>query len=95
MYDPADVRLLQIIIQDEGFNPPTPEYCRGWVNRFGLSNTEVIDPAQLTQAFFPDNSLPSTVIINNSGEILHRENGISDPDLSSLRNTIDGLLRDL
>lgn len=92
MYDPSDVRVLQIIIQDEGFNPPPAGYCQNWVNRFNLTNTQLVDPAQLLQAFFPDNSLPSTIIIDNNGLILSRENGVSDATLSSLRNKLNELL---
>ena len=94
-YDVSDVRLIQLIIQTQDFDPPSLDYCSQWVTRFGLTNTELIDPAQLTQLFFPDNSLPSTVIIDRNGMILHRENGVSDPDLSSLTNTLNALLRDI
>lgn len=91
-YDPADVRLIQLIIQKEDRSPPDLTYCRNWVERYGLSNTELIDPAQLTQVFFPDNALPQTVIIDNTGLIVARESGVSGEDLSSLTQRLDGLL---
>lgn len=76
MFDPADVHVVQVITQDANFNPPPAGYCTEWVERFGLTNTQLVDPAQLLQPFFPENSLPSTIIVDNEGLILDRLTGI-------------------
>ena len=76
MFDPADVHVVQVITQDADFNPPPEGYCTQWVERFGLTNTQLVDPAQLLSPFFPDNALPSTIIVDNEGLIVDRITGI-------------------
>ena len=83
--------MIQIITQDPEFRAPTLEFCQQWVDRFGLTNVEVIDPDQITNIYFPDNALPSTIIVDEEGTIRYRENGASD-GLISLRAKIDELL---
>jgi hypothetical protein len=93
VYGPMGVRVIQILIQTNDRAAPDLAYCEDWVDRFGLSNTQLIDPAQLTGIFFPDNALPSTLIIDNQGVIRFRENGASD-GLTSLKFAIDEVLGD-
>jgi hypothetical protein len=90
-YAGMGVRVIQIITQDPEFRAPTLEFCQQWVDRFGLTNVEVIDPEQITNIYFPDNALPSTIIVDEEGTIRYRENGASD-GLISLRAKIDELL---
>lgn len=91
-YDDADVRLIQILVQDEEFNAPTEEFCNQWVARFGLTNDQLIDPAQLSNIYFPSGALPSTIIVDNAtGTIVFREVG-AEEGLLSLRNELDALL---
>lgn len=90
-YAGQGVRLIQILTQDAEFGEPTLELCNRWVSRFGLTNVEVIDPAQLTSIYFPDGSLPSTIIVDSTGTIRFRENGATS-GLISLRAKIEELL---
>lgn len=90
-YAGQGVRLVQIITQNVDFGAPTLELCSAWKDRFGLSNPVVIDPTQITNIYFPDGVLPSTVIVDREGRIRVRENG-ADEGLTSLRRHIDELL---
>lgn len=93
-YAAQNVRVVQIIVQKEDGSQPDLAYCTNWVNRFGLSNVELIDPLQLTNIYFPDGVLPSTIIVDDQGTIRFRENGATD-GLTSLRARIDEVLRDM
>ena len=92
-YAGQGVRVIQILIQTEDYSAPDLAYCENWVERFGLSNTVLIDPATLTDIFFPEGVLPSTVIVDRDGVIRFRENGASD-GLLSLKSAIDAVLAD-
>jgi len=92
-YAGQGVRVIQILTQTEDYSAPDLAYCENWVTRFGLSNVVLIDPATLTDIFFPDGVLPSTVIVDRDGVIRFRENGASD-GLLSLKSAIDSVLGD-
>ena len=92
-YAGQGVRVIQILTQTADYSAPDLAYCSGWVERFGLSNVQLIDPAQLTGIFFPDNALPSTLIVDSAGVIRFRENGATD-GLTSLKSAIDAVLAD-
>jgi Redoxin len=91
IYEPRGVRVIQVLVQDEARRPPTASFCDGWVRRYGLTNTELLDPAQITNIYFPDNSLPSTIIVDRTGTIRFRENGATD-GLVTLTAALDALL---
>lgn len=93
-YRDRGVRVIQILTQDEEYRAPTLEYCQNWVDRFGLTNIELIDPTQITQIYFPGNSLPSTIIVDDEGTIRFRENGATE-GLVSLTNKLDELLAEM
>ncbi len=90
-YEGRGVRLIQILTQTEDFSAPDEAYCAGWVERFGLENIELIDPAQTTNRYFPDGALPSTLIVGRDGVIKFRENGASD-GLTTLRAAVEAEL---
>lgn len=90
-YAGQGVRVIQILTQTADYSAPDLAYCQGWVDRFGLTNVQLIDPAQLTGIFFPDNALPSTIIVDSQGVIRFRENGATD-GLTSLKSAIDEVL---
>lgn len=105
-YDSADVHLVQVLTQDADGNPSTPDLCQRWksgaalawgtqfipeIQRHMLQHEVWIDPAQVLGAFFPTNSLPATIIIDNTGTIRHYETG-ADAGLNSLRSALDRLL---
>jgi len=86
------VRGLQIIIQDADYGPPDLNLCNRWVARFNLTdNIEMIDPNGMTSGAFPSGSLPSTLIIDETGTIIYREDGASD-GLVTLRAELDRAL---
>lgn len=90
-YADRGVRVIQILIQDENYRVPTERFCNNWVSRYGLTNTQLLDPEQISNIYFPDNSLPSTIIVDRQGVIRFRENGVSDM-LGNLTNKLDELL---
>jgi hypothetical protein len=74
-YGHLGLRVIQIIVQTEAYGAPDEAYCTGWVSTYGLSNIELIDPAQITGSFFPDGALPASIIVDDRGVILHRFHG--------------------
>ena len=98
VYGPMGVRVIQIVVQTDDYSAASIEYCQDWVDTYGLSNIELTDPFGMTQRYFPDNSLPSTLIIDHrpghEAEIRFRENGVSD-GLISLRAKLDELLAEM
>lgn len=91
-YADRGVRVIQIIIQDADYGPPDLDLCNRWVARFNLTdNIEVIDPTGVTSGAFPSGSLPSTVILDETGTIIHREDGAA-PGLVTLRAELDAAL---
>ena len=93
-YRDRGVRVIQVLVQDEEYRAPDLAYCEGWVDRFGLTNIELIDPTGVTQIYFPGNSLPSTIIVDSDGVIRFRENGATE-GLVSLTSELDELLADM
>lgn len=93
VYGSRGVRLVQIIVDGPTRNSPfSPAQCQGWVDAYGLVNPELMDPGgAVTGAFFPDGSLPSTLIIDREGVIRFRENGAT-MGLVSLTAALDSLL---
>jgi hypothetical protein len=94
VYGPQGVRVIQVITQTEDYGAPDGAYCDGWVTRFGLTNIELIDPAQDTSVYFPGNALPASLIVDNEGIIRFREYGVSD-ELRTLRAELDDLLAEM
>jgi hypothetical protein len=92
-YRDRGVRVLQIIV--DGQTPGTsftPAECQQWVDTYGLVNTELMDPGgDVTNRYFPDGALPSTLIIDETGQIRFRENGAT-MGLVSLTSALDSLL---
>lgn len=91
IYGPQGVRLIQVLIQDVSGAPPSIDFCNQWVTQHDLANPELMDPAGVTQIYFPGNSLPSTIIIDSTGTIVYREFGTSE-SLIGLRHKLDTLL---
>ncbi|MBX7195730.1 MAG: TlpA family protein disulfide reductase [Sandaracinaceae bacterium] len=91
-YADRGVRLVQIVIQNASYGPPDLDLCNRWVNRFNLThNIELIDPAGVTAGAFPSGSLPSTLIVDETGTIIYREDGATD-GLVTLRAELDRAL---
>lgn len=91
-YADRGVRVVQILVQNADYGPPDLDLCNRWVSRFNLTdNVELIDPNGTTAAAFPTGSLPSTLLIDETGTILYREDGVSD-GLVTIRAEIDRAL---
>ena len=90
-YRDQGVRVIQVLTQTEEYNAPDGAWCDAWVERFNLTNVELIDPDQITGIYFPDGVLPSTIIVDNTGTIRFRENGATE-GLVSLRAAIEDVL---
>jgi hypothetical protein len=86
-----DVRVVQILVQSASHDRPDSGDCHAWVDTFGVINVELLDPDQITNAYFPDGSLPSTLIIDNHGTIVWHENGAVD-GLTTLTDELNSLL---
>jgi len=90
-YAEHNVRVVVAIIQNNDYEAPSLSFCEGWQEQYGLTNPVMIDPAQLTQVYFPAGSLPATLIVNSAGVIVHREYGVSS-ELRTVRAELDNLL---
>jgi hypothetical protein len=87
----SDVRVVQILVQSASHGRPTSTDCHNWVDTFGVENVELLDPDQITNRYFPDGSLPSTIIVDSTGTIVWHENGAVD-GLTTLTGELDQLL---
>jgi hypothetical protein len=92
-YAGRGVRLIQVVVDGPvRGGGATLGDCQGWVSRYGLTNTELLDSGgAMTGPFFPSGSLPSTIIIDEEGIIRFYEDGVS-VGLSTLTAEIDSLL---
>jgi peroxiredoxin len=92
-YRDRGVRVVQIIVDGETRNSSfTPAQCDEWVRTYGLVNPELMDMGgATTNIYFPDGSLPSTLIVDDQGVIRFRENGAT-MGLVSLSSALDSLL---
>lgn len=90
-YREAGVRVIQILVQKADYTAPDYAFCNDWVSRYGLTNIELLDPIGVTAHYFPGNSLPSTIIVDDEGIIRFRENGATE-GLVSLKAKLDELL---
>lgn len=90
-YRADGVRVIQILTQTEDYMAPDGAWCDAWVDRYNLTNVELIDGEQITGIYFPDGVLPSTIIVDNTGMIRFRENGATE-GLISLRAKIEEVL---
>lgn len=90
-YADRGVRVVQVMIQDASGAAPSPAVCQNWVDTYGLEFPELLDPAQITQVYFPAGSLPATLIVDSHGVIRHREYGVS-ANLETMTAALDRLL---
>ena len=96
-YADQGVRVIQIIVDG---TPPgttfTPAQCQQWVDTYGLVNVELMDlvdgvAGSIIGERFPSGSLPSTLLVDDTGRIVFREDGAS-PGLNTLRAAIEAQL---
>ncbi len=85
------VRMIEILTQTAEHTAPDQAYCEAWVDRFGLSNVELVDPAQRSAILFPRDVYPDLVIVDREGTIRAR---LSGADATRLAQTLRSLLPD-
>ncbi len=91
-YRDRGVRLIQVLVQNQSYGPPDLDLCSRWVARFHLDQSvELIDPLGVVAPAFPSDGLPSTLVVDETGTILFREDGTSD-GLVTLRAELDRAL---
>lgn len=90
-YSDRGLRVVVALIQDNNYGPPSPEFCRTWVEQYGLTNPVLLDPFNETAIYFPEAALPASVIVDSAGVIVYREYGVSD-ELESVRARLDELM---
>ena len=90
-YRDQGVRVIQVLVQNPSRGAPDGAFCQQWVDNFGLTNIELIDPAGVTSPFFTTDALPETIMVDSHGVIRFREAGASS-GLVSLTSKIDELL---
>lgn len=76
-YRDRGVRVIQVLVQDDEYRAADGAFCDGWVSMYGLTNIELTDADGTTQIYFPGGSLPSTIIVDSTGTIVWRENGVA------------------
>ncbi len=92
-YAGQGVRFVQILVQNADYSAITAPACRSWVNRYGITTPQLMDPMFITQPFVPMTAFPGNVIVDRCGRIRWREYG-SDTGLASIRTAIDQVLAD-
>jgi hypothetical protein len=90
-YKDRGVRVIQILLQDPQYREPDQAFCEQWVAEYGLTNVELMDKDGQIAPLFPSGSLPSTLIVDSKGRIVHREDGFSE-GLNTIRAKLDQLL---
>lgn len=92
-YAGRGVRFVQLLVQNADTSAITAPTCNSWVNRYGITFPELMDPAFITQPFVPNTAFPSNIIIDRCGRIRWREYG-TDTGLTSIKTAIDEVLAD-
>jgi hypothetical protein len=85
------VRVINVIAQNPDYSQASGSFCRSWQDRYRLTSTMVIDPAGVTQRYFPDMAVPAHLIIDRHGRIRYRAFG-ADAGLTELRAALDNVL---
>lgn len=92
--EPYAGRVRVVTVYAQGVTRPsvaTASACMSWKNRYGLTSHMVLDAAEITQRYFPNQAFPANLIVDGDGIIRHRVYGTSR-GLQSLRDQIDALL---
>lgn len=87
-------RVRVVTVYAQGVTRPsvaTNNACMGWKNRYNLTSHMVLDAAEVTSRYFPNQAFPANLIIDGDGVIRHRVYGTSR-GLQSLKDQLDALL---
>lgn len=95
-YAGQPVRVVQVIVDGNAQNSaPTSAFCDTWVSTYGLTGSDqlkvVRDTTDVTNVYYPNASLPTTLFVDGDGVILDRIAG-ADMGLNSIRQRIDQYL---
>ncbi len=82
------MRVLQVIIQNPDRTTGTPEFCRAWKSRYGLTNRMLVDPAGSVRRY-ASGDLPGAFIFDRNGRVRFVGRAAS---LSTIRYHIEAIL---
>lgn len=96
-YADQGVRVIQIIVDGDPIGSTfTQAECQQWVDTYDMVNIELMDvvdgvAGSIIGERFPSGSLPSTLLVDETGRIVYREDGAA-PGLNTLRAAIEAQL---
>ncbi len=77
-FENCGLRVVQVLVQDNNSNEPTQAFCEGWVRQYGLTNPVLRDQNNTISPLFPANSLPTNLLVDQSGTIVYRQSGVNE-----------------
>lgn len=90
-YADRHVRFVQLMVQNPDRRAVTGAFCQTWVDRYGLTFPELMDPDFISQPFVPMTAFPGNVIVDRQGRIRFREYGTS-AGLGNIKTALDNIL---
>lgn len=82
------VGVVQIVYQDAQAAPATTDYCKKWVQTFGLTFPVFVDPPGNTLAHFDLAATPLNLMLDAQGRVLWSEHGKVPGDLVDLARAL-------
>lgn len=90
-YRERGVRIVQVLVQNPDRTAITPAFCNTWVNRYGLTIPELMDPQQTLQPYYPGLAFPGNLIVDGRGVIRYRAYG-TETGLTAIKAALDDVL---
>lgn len=82
------MRVLQVIIQNPDRSVGTPEFCRAWKSRYGLTNRMLVDPVGSVRRY-ASGDLPGAIIFDHNGRVRYVGHAAT---LNTIRYNIEAIL---
>lgn len=90
-YAAAGVRVVQVLVQDDHYAVPSPEFCAEWASIYGYEDVVLVtDPFGATQRYYPSSVLPTHLLVDDTATIRYYGDGLASFDALPLH--IDALL---
>lgn len=70
------VRILEVLVQDNDFGAPDAAFCEGWASMYAAGYPVLIDPTQISSAYFPGGVFPAVLVADGTGRIRYRGYGV-------------------
>jgi thiol-disulfide isomerase/thioredoxin len=90
-YADLNVRVVQLVIEDNSFDTPDAAFCRGWQDQYDLTNPVLLDLGRRAEEYFPLSALPGFLIVDSQGRIRYREAGF-EPGLGNITRPLDEII---